>query len=133
MADEDAFKKTQESERIKQAQNRKVQANVDRTREQNAKRKMDKIQSREWDTGKPAPADWKKKADDSAAPAERAAEGFEPRGGGRGGHGRGRGRGGATRQTPVTSPTSDAPPTLDGAAASPPPASTPAPSTETPA
>ncbi|KAF9456495.1 hypothetical protein BDZ94DRAFT_1275451 [Collybia nuda] len=58
-ADEDAFKKTQESERVKLAQNRKVQESVNRTREQNAKRKMDKIQSREWDSGKPAD-DWKK-------------------------------------------------------------------------
>lgn len=133
MADEDAFKKTQENERIKQAQNRKVQTNIDRTREQNAKRKMDKIQSREWDSGKPAPTDWKKKADESAAPTERAAEGTDSRGG-RGGRGRGRGRGGATRQTPVTSPASDVPPTLDGAAASPPnPTPATVPSAETPA
>ncbi|KAF8163104.1 hypothetical protein B0H34DRAFT_694128 [Crassisporium funariophilum] len=53
-ADEDAFKKTQESERVKQALSRKVQANIDRARDQNAKRKMDKVQSREWDSGKPA-------------------------------------------------------------------------------
>ncbi|KAG5643902.1 hypothetical protein DXG03_009473 [Asterophora parasitica] len=59
-ADEEAFRKTQESERIKQAQIRKVQDSVDRTREQNAKRKMDKIQSREWDSGKPT-GDWKHK------------------------------------------------------------------------
>ncbi|GLB35214.1 hypothetical protein LshimejAT787_0207790 [Lyophyllum shimeji] len=57
-ADEEAFRKTQESERAKLAQNRKVQANIDRTREQNAQRKMDKIQSREWDSGKPT-GDWK--------------------------------------------------------------------------
>jgi len=57
-ADEAAFKKTQESERAKLAHIRKVQENVDRTREQNAKRKMDKIQSREWDSGKPT-GDWK--------------------------------------------------------------------------
>jgi hypothetical protein len=57
-ADEAAFRKTQELERAKLAQIRKVQENVDRTREQNAKRKMDKIQSREWDSGKPA-GDWK--------------------------------------------------------------------------
>ncbi|KAL4262980.1 hypothetical protein AB1N83_000809 [Pleurotus pulmonarius] len=57
-ADEDAFRKMQESERAKIALNKKVQETVNRTREQNAKRKMDKIQSREWDSGKPA-ADWK--------------------------------------------------------------------------
>ncbi|KAF8921592.1 hypothetical protein CPB85DRAFT_1271514 [Mucidula mucida] len=89
MADEDAFKKTQESERIKQAQNRKVQANVDRTREQNAKRKMDKIQSREWDSGKPG-ADWKKSEGDR---------------GGRGGGGRGRGSGRPrSTEAPPTAP-----------------------------
>ncbi|KAJ7070347.1 hypothetical protein B0H15DRAFT_793591 [Mycena belliarum] len=61
-ADEEAFKKTQESERVKLAQSRKVQEGVDRTREQNAKRKMDKIQSREWDSGKPTSgADWKQR------------------------------------------------------------------------
>ncbi|KAG6850479.1 hypothetical protein H0H93_012900 [Arthromyces matolae] len=57
-ADEEAFRKMQESERIKLAATRKVQEGIDRTREQNAKRKMDKIQSREWDSGKPA-GDWK--------------------------------------------------------------------------
>ncbi|KAF8226212.1 hypothetical protein L208DRAFT_1015022, partial [Tricholoma matsutake] len=61
-ADEAAFRKTQESERAKLAQIRKVQETVDRTREQNAKRKMDKIQSREWDSGKPT-GDWKRQAD----------------------------------------------------------------------
>ncbi|KAJ7734936.1 hypothetical protein DFH07DRAFT_844313 [Mycena maculata] len=60
-ADEEAFKKTQETERIKLAQIRKVQEGVDRTREQNAKRKLDKMQSREWDSGKPAGGnDWKR-------------------------------------------------------------------------
>ena len=61
-ADEAAFRKTQESERAKLAQIRKVQENVDRTREQNAKRKMDKIQSREWDSGKPT-SDLKRRAE----------------------------------------------------------------------
>ncbi|KAF7359461.1 hypothetical protein MSAN_01288800 [Mycena sanguinolenta] len=59
-ADEEAFKKTQESERIKLAQSRKVQESVDRTREQNAKRKLDKMQNREWDSGKPV-GDWKQR------------------------------------------------------------------------
>lgn len=53
-ADEDAFRKTQEIEREKQAHNRRVQSDVDRARDQNAKRKMDKVQSREWDSGKPS-------------------------------------------------------------------------------
>ncbi|KAF8892680.1 hypothetical protein BD779DRAFT_1510325 [Infundibulicybe gibba] len=110
-ADEDAFKKTQESERIKLAHTRKVQENVDRTREQNAKRKMDKIQSREWDSGKPS-ADWKSQAKKPQTPtpaSDTPKEGnitgvviANPptdtplRGGGTThGRGRGRGRGGA--------------------------------------
>ncbi|KAK7023816.1 hypothetical protein R3P38DRAFT_3194359 [Favolaschia claudopus] len=61
-ADEDAFKKTQEVERVKLAQSRKVQEGVDRTREQNAKRKLDKMQNREWDSGKPVGGgDWKQR------------------------------------------------------------------------
>ncbi|KAI0306713.1 hypothetical protein B0F90DRAFT_1665919 [Multifurca ochricompacta] len=54
VADEDAFKQTQAAERHRQAQMRKVQETVNRTREQNARRKMDKIQSREWDSDKKA-------------------------------------------------------------------------------
>lgn len=84
-ADEDAFKKTQESERARIAQIRKVQDNVDRTREQNAQRKMAKIESREWDSGKPT-------GDNSTRGSVR----------GRGRGGRGRGRGGA----PIPAPTS---------------------------
>lgn len=53
-ADEDAFKQTQAAERQRQAHMRKVQDTVNRTREQNAQRKMDKIQSREWDSEKKA-------------------------------------------------------------------------------
>jgi hypothetical protein len=53
-ADEDAFKQTQAAERHRHAQMRKVQETVNRTREQNARRKMDKIQSREWDSEKKA-------------------------------------------------------------------------------
>ncbi|KAF9002018.1 hypothetical protein BDQ17DRAFT_1357935 [Cyathus striatus] len=71
-ADEDAFRQTQQVERAKMAQNRKVQENVDRTREQNAKRKMDKIQSREWDSGKPA-SNWKRPVVQTALPTESAA------------------------------------------------------------
>jgi len=53
-ADEDAFKQTQAAERLRQAQTRKVQETVNRTREQSARRKLDKIQSREWDSDKKA-------------------------------------------------------------------------------
>lgn len=42
----------QEAERVKQVENRKIQAEIDRARDQNAKRKMAKVQNREWDSGK---------------------------------------------------------------------------------
>lgn len=51
-ADEDAFKQTQAAERQRQAHMRKVQETVNRTREQTARRKLDRIQSREWDSDK---------------------------------------------------------------------------------
>lgn len=41
--DEEEFKKTQEAERLKQAKNKKVQENINKAREQNARRKMDKV------------------------------------------------------------------------------------------
>ncbi|KAI0807054.1 hypothetical protein C8Q74DRAFT_1225556 [Fomes fomentarius] len=104
-ADEDEYKKMQEAERAKQAKAKKVQESIDKAREQNARRKMDKVQSREWDSGKPA-RDWKPKKDEAAADAEKKPQQSinirgAVRGGGRGG-GRGRGRGGG-----VTSPTSE--------------------------
>ncbi|KAG2360734.1 hypothetical protein BDR07DRAFT_1486683 [Suillus spraguei] len=100
-ADEDAFKKTQEADRVRQAYQRKVQEGVDRTREQNARRKLDKIQNREWDSGK-SQGDWKQarnpaSVDGSATvPSSSPAEhrGGRGRGSGRGGPSRGRGRGG---------------------------------------
>ncbi|EKM82885.1 hypothetical protein AGABI1DRAFT_111446 [Agaricus bisporus var. burnettii JB137-S8] len=55
-ADEAAFKQAQESERQKMERTKKIQDNVDKSREQNIKRKMDKMQNREWDSGKPS---WK--------------------------------------------------------------------------
>ena len=83
-ADVDAFKKTQEAERIKQAETRKVQEGVDRAREQNARRKMDKVESREWDLGK-----------DASEPKRGESDGRGRGGrGGRGARGRGRGRAG---------------------------------------
>ncbi|PCH38770.1 hypothetical protein WOLCODRAFT_66376 [Wolfiporia cocos MD-104 SS10] len=109
-ADEDAFKKTQEADRIKAAKTKKVQENIDRTREQNARRKMEKIQGREWDSGKPT-QDWKParrpEEGDDADRAPRASIGIRGafRGGavrGRGGRGRGRGRGRMAAQAPPT-------------------------------
>ncbi|KAJ8585220.1 hypothetical protein M405DRAFT_745593 [Rhizopogon salebrosus TDB-379] len=99
-ADVDAFRKTQEADRLRQAQQRKVQEAVDRTREQNARRKMDKIQNREWDSGKPT-VDWKQArrpppADGSEVtpnPPPSEHRGGRGRGSGRGGPSRGRGRG----------------------------------------
>ncbi|KAI9056654.1 hypothetical protein FKP32DRAFT_1598925 [Trametes sanguinea] len=106
-ADEEEYKKTQAAERAKLAKMKKVQENVDKAREQNARRKMDKIQAREWDSGKPA-RDWKqpKKAgeENTEDGDKKPAQSIGIRGavrGGRGG-GRGRGRGGG-----VTSPTAE--------------------------
>lgn len=113
-ADEDAFRKTQQNERAKLARIRKVQEAVNNTREQNAKRKMDKIQSREWDSGKHSPGDWKarnqptqisppnesQEADaSSVASSQWARGGSASRGSNRG---RGRGRGSRRGGRPVT-------------------------------
>ncbi|OSD02750.1 hypothetical protein PYCCODRAFT_1458859 [Trametes coccinea BRFM310] len=125
-ADEEEYKKTQAAERAKLAKMKKVQENVDKAREQNARRKMDKIQAREWDSGKPT-RDWKqpKKAGEETAedgdkkPAQSIGIRGAVRGGGRGG-GRGRGRGGG-----VTSPTAEK--TEQAAAPAPAVAETPAP------
>ncbi|KAI0055476.1 hypothetical protein BV25DRAFT_1895100 [Artomyces pyxidatus] len=104
-ADEDAFKKTQAEERVKQAKTRKVQETIDRTREQNARRKMEKIQSREWDSEKKGDAQWSKaqptKPNATASVGDPGSGGrgnARGRGGGSGrgqGRGRGRGRGGS--------------------------------------
>ncbi|KAI1790714.1 hypothetical protein LXA43DRAFT_1014676 [Ganoderma leucocontextum] len=110
-ADEDEYKKKQEVDRAKLAKQKKVQESVDQAREQNARRKMDKIQGREWDSGKPA-REWNKprRTDEETGEDEEKKQQSSigirgaVRGGGRarGGGGRGRGRGGA-----VTSPTSE--------------------------
>lgn len=42
-ADEQEFKKTQEADRQKQARDKKVQASVNNAREQNARRKLEKV------------------------------------------------------------------------------------------
>ncbi|TFY73201.1 hypothetical protein EWM64_g10811, partial [Hericium alpestre] len=67
-ADEEAFKKTQAKDRERQANLRKLQENINQTREQNARRKMEKMQSREWDSGKKDAG--KKPARAPAAPSE---------------------------------------------------------------
>lgn len=59
-ADEDAFQALMTEERAKQARTRKLQAQIDQTREVNAKRKMDKIGNREWDVAK-QDGHWKQK------------------------------------------------------------------------
>ncbi|KAJ7582476.1 hypothetical protein C8J56DRAFT_1097853 [Mycena floridula] len=126
-ADEDAFKQTQESERVKLAQTRKVQEDVNRARDSNAKRKMDKIQSREWDSGKPGigerrqnvrrppSVDGESPAASSAVPAPSSTAGDSgnwtrgaPRGGSPRARGRGRGRGRGGSSGPPTSPSTRA-------------------------
>ncbi|CAL1703879.1 unnamed protein product [Somion occarium] len=95
--DEDEFKKMQEAERQKAAKTKKVQEHINRTREQNARRKLDKIQNREWDAGKPG-GSWKDsksstengEADANRPPAAKIGIRGVVRGGGAG---RGRGRG----------------------------------------
>ncbi|KAF7322744.1 hypothetical protein HMN09_00053300 [Mycena chlorophos] len=73
-ADEEAFKKTQETERARLASIRKVQEGVDRTREQNAKRKLDKMQNREWDSGKSTGgAEWKQRTNKAENKKDEAA------------------------------------------------------------
>ncbi|EIN07628.1 hypothetical protein PUNSTDRAFT_135148 [Punctularia strigosozonata HHB-11173 SS5] len=103
-ADEDAFKKTQEKEAAKRQQAKKVQEDINRTREENARRKMNKMQSREWDSAKRSGNDFRPKtvpqpsldaANDTARPEDSqaartpTAETSVTRG-----SGRGRGRGG---------------------------------------
>ena len=50
-ADEDEYKKKQEFERARLAKAKKVQENVDKTREQNARRKMEKVCPRRMSAG----------------------------------------------------------------------------------
>lgn len=107
-ADEDAFKKSEEDERAMQARIRKVQEGVDNARQQSARRKMEKIEAREWDTGKGDGGQ-----ENGWGHDEKGKEGKAPsrgRGRGRGrAHGRGRGQGrgddtaGGDLRTPTTS------------------------------
>ena len=111
-ADEDAFKQTQAAERQRQAHMRKVQETINRTREQNARKKLGGIQSREWDSDKKTEG-WSttekpeasvsttrtNTGDRSEEPDSPASPTVKPRGDkrGRGFRGRGRGRGGRGR------------------------------------
>ncbi|EPQ58527.1 hypothetical protein GLOTRDRAFT_114923 [Gloeophyllum trabeum ATCC 11539] len=104
-ADEDAFKKTQEAERARLARTKKVQEHVDRAREQNAQRKMDKLQTREWDSGKKVPPSGKQASNGGAKTEGEPQSPTSPgrgrgvgRGRGRGDGGRGRGRGSASQK-----------------------------------
>ncbi|KAH8108206.1 hypothetical protein BXZ70DRAFT_903543 [Cristinia sonorae] len=103
LKDEEEFRKTQEAEKLKQARSKKVQESINRAREQNARRKLDKVQNREWDTGKPGVKHADANANEpvgeaNAPPPPDARIGIRggSRGGARGGNvdrGRGRGRG----------------------------------------
>ncbi|TFK67872.1 hypothetical protein BDN72DRAFT_770094 [Pluteus cervinus] len=57
-ADEEAFRKTETTDKLRLVESRKVQDSIDHAREQNAKRKMEKIQSREWDSEKGKAGRW---------------------------------------------------------------------------
>ena len=57
-ADEEAFNTSVAVDRAKQAANRKVQAQINQNREQNARRKLEKMSNREWDSGKQG-GEWK--------------------------------------------------------------------------
>lgn len=57
-ADEEAFNTSVAADRARQAANRKIQAQINQSREQNAKRKLDKMGIREWDSGKQS-GEWK--------------------------------------------------------------------------
>ncbi|KAJ4488257.1 hypothetical protein J3R30DRAFT_3434566 [Lentinula aciculospora] len=112
-ADEDAFRKTQQFEKAKMARTRKAQESINSTREQNAKRKMDKIQSREWDSGKHSAGARNHLAHTDSSKESQDAEGSSvassqwARGGSTGrssNRGRGRGRGAKRGGRPVTPP-----------------------------
>jgi len=120
-ADEDAFKQTQAAERQRQAEMRKVQDTINRTREQNVRRKMNKIQSREWDSDKKTegwPTTEKPEAPSSVSTTRtntgdqseepEASPSVKPRGDTKRGRGFGRrGRGGRGRGRGDRAPTND--------------------------
>lgn len=57
-ADEEAFNTSVAADRARQAANRRVQAQINQNREQNAKKKLEKMGNREWDSGKQG-GEWK--------------------------------------------------------------------------
>ncbi|KAK7689188.1 hypothetical protein QCA50_007879 [Cerrena zonata] len=140
--DEDEFKKMQDKEREKQAKAKKVQEHINRTREQNAKRKLDKISNREWDSEKKGNQwkDFKVSQNNGEGDANRPPPASIDirgaiRGGGPGrGRGRGRGRGGhgpsSDRPSGSTEPKS--PQSATASENSPAPAPVPAPAPDTP-
>lgn len=104
-ADVDAFKQTQEAERVKHDEMQRVQSDINRAREQNAKRKMDKVQSREWDSSKPGAADQRQTSETASTETGSWRGRGSPRA-----RGRGRGRGRAERKSqdkPVELPVKD--------------------------
>ncbi|KAF8514020.1 hypothetical protein JB92DRAFT_2920540 [Gautieria morchelliformis] len=58
-ADEEAFNTSVAADRARQAANRKVQAQINQNRELNAKKKLDKMGNREWDSDKHS-GEWKR-------------------------------------------------------------------------
>ena len=100
-ADEDAFKKSEEEERAMQARIRKVQEGVNNARQQSARRKMEKIEAREWDTGKKDGQPENVWGDEEERGKEEKTRG-RGRGRGRTGRGRGRGRGQSQGDAVVT-------------------------------
>jgi len=102
-ADEDAFKQAAAAESVKHAQLQSVQKDINLKREQNAKRKMDKIQSREWDSPKAERRENNAAGDEEPTAAESSPQTVDTGSWrGRGSRGRGRGRGRGPRQTTST-------------------------------
>jgi hypothetical protein len=58
-ADEEAFNTSVAADRARQLANRRVQAQINQNREQNAKKKLEKMGNREWDSGKHS-GEWKR-------------------------------------------------------------------------
>lgn len=112
-ADEDAFKKSEEEEKATQARIRKVQEGVNDARQKSARRKMEKIEAREWDTGKKDGQPENVEGHEE----ERGKEG-KSRGRGRGrGRSRGRGRGRGQSQGDTAADSDPWAPTTSGAEA----------------
>lgn len=87
-AERQAEKAQREALAARRRQQQKFQSSVDEERKNNAQRKMEKVQGREWDAQKEE-ADWNHP--DKPTRGRASFEGRGGRGGGRGGRGRGRG------------------------------------------